>query len=144
MVDAIIRSTIGDWGSALLDFYREYSLIINSVIFLYAMVVVFSRRTYYGMLDTLVPRLMDTYEKEFKGRNSDQIQKILDRIKVNKNELLDLGRFPFISSPGGLIPYPKTIERVDSMLTNEVLAGEIYRRKMKTELEENAKRKDKG
>ena len=142
MVDAIIRSTIGNWGSTLLDFYRDYSLIINSVIFLYAMVVVFSRRTYYGMLDNLVPRLTKKYGREFKGKNSDQIHKILDRMKIDKDQLLDLNRFPFISSPGGLIPYPKTIDRVDSMLNNEVLAGEIYRRKMKMELDKNAKRKD--
>ncbi len=46
MIDALVRRFLGTAGSGLLDFYVQYSLWINALLFSYVVLVMVARRNY--------------------------------------------------------------------------------------------------
>ena len=46
MIDALVRRVLGTTGSRLLDFYVQYSLWINALLFAYVVLVMVARRNY--------------------------------------------------------------------------------------------------
>ena len=61
MIFAFVRSLIGNFGRSLMDFYIQNSLIINSIVLLYGLIIFIGRRNYFVILEKLII--------ELKGKN---------------------------------------------------------------------------
>ena len=46
MVDALVRKFLGTAGTGFLDFYLQNSLWVNTLLFTYAVLIIFARRNY--------------------------------------------------------------------------------------------------
>lgn len=98
MIYAFIRSFIGGFGRALMDFYIQNSLWINTLILGYALLVVISHRNYFVMLEKIFTQIRsssDKFSKEGIIRLTDGDYKKLDW-EIVRNQI----RFPLVSEPG--------------------------------------------
>jgi len=122
MIKAFIEATAGDLGRALLDFYLTNSIPINIVVAAYGLVMVMSwtntvnmrKRLLYAML------LQMTSREDIKA--DAKVKRILKEISIPWEEVLNRARFPLIAARAGLIPYPKTIGRLQEIIPPEELA----------------------
>ena len=121
MIDAFIRSFIGEWGSALLDFYIENSLWINGILLLYVLLIVLSRRNYRIVLYSLCVSLNTKYQSQVKGKDRNQLVRILSNIEIPWDDALKSSSFPMITSPRGLLPKYKNIKTLQRLYSNETL-----------------------
>ncbi|MDP2965406.1 MAG: hypothetical protein Q8N39_05120 [Pelolinea sp.] len=97
MIYAFIRSFIGGFGRALMDFYIANSLVINGLLLGYALIVFISHRNYFLALERIIVELGLIKE----GEKNKLIRKVnssdytgLQWDKVRKGIW-----FPFISEP---------------------------------------------
>ena len=97
MIYAFIRSLIGNFGRALMDFYIQYSLFINALILGYALLVFIAHRNYYGSLEKIFTNIRSANEK-FTQKGITKIS-AADYKNVNWDEISKSIKFPFISEP---------------------------------------------
>jgi hypothetical protein len=97
MIYAYIRSLIGSFGRALMDFYIQNSLWINGLILGYALIVVFAHRNYFIALEKIITHLRASDEK-FQKRGLVKIT-ANDYKKLDWQSIRQLIKFPLISAP---------------------------------------------
>ncbi len=97
MIYAFVRSLIGNFGRALMDFYIENSLWINGLILGYALLVVFAHRNYFAALEKIFLHLRSSNEK----LQREGLVKLTenDHKKINWTEIHSQVKFPLISPP---------------------------------------------
>lgn len=130
MIYAFIRSFIGGLGRALMDFYIDNSLVINSLILCYGLLVFTAHRNYYMVLEKII---LDLREGNQKFANS-QIKKL----SAKEYDGLRWERikrrvwFPLLSEPKKFtfqIVTEKNLKKVFSLdELNHILQG-AYRKK---------------
>ena len=125
MIDAFIRSFIGEWGAGLLDFYIENSLWINGILLLYVLLIVLSRRNYRIVLYSLFVSLNTKYQSQVKGTDRKQLGRILTKVEIPWDDALKSSSFPLITSPKGLLPKYKNTKTLQSLYSNETLADTL-------------------
>ena len=123
MVDLVVRSVLGPWGSMLLDAYIQNSLWINSILVIYALVVIFSRRNYSRILTQFAQHLSAT--NTFKKNQAQHIQKQLQKAGIPWDAALGFSSFPFIAPPGSLRLYSANPKSLQKTMTDEILAETI-------------------
>ena len=97
MIYAFIRSLIGNFGRALMDFYIQYSLFINALILGYALLVFIAHRNYYGSLEKIFTNIRSANEK-FTQKGITKIS-AADYKNVSWDEISKSIKFPLISEP---------------------------------------------
>ena len=122
MIYAFIRATLGTAGAAVLDFYVANSLWINGLILLYALLVVFARRTFDLCQQGLVSSLQDQYGMQFQKQKSAPLLRILKTASIPWEHALGRSSFPFMTPPGSIRVYPKNLETFQRFLPLEKLA----------------------
>ena len=125
MIDVVVRSFIGDLGGRILDFYLEYSLIINGIILLYFVFILIGRRNYSVVLDTIVSSLIKNHENQLRSNNPKQLSAVLKRLEIPWSEGIDSTYFPTITPAGSYRPYLKNEKNLQKLYTNEILANSI-------------------
>jgi hypothetical protein len=125
MIDLVVRSFIGVWGGRVLDFYLEYSLWINGILFLLFVLIVLGRRNYDIILNSLVANLRGEHASRLKGKNPGQIQSALKKIDIPWQAGLKASAFPFVTPPGAFRPYVKSENTLQKIFTNEILADKL-------------------
>jgi len=97
MVYAFIRSLIGSFGRALIDFYIQNSLWINTIILIYALLVVFAHRNYFVVLQQIFMQIRSSNEKYLK----EGIVRVSpsDYGKIDWDEIRRSMKFPLVSKP---------------------------------------------
>ena len=97
MIYAMVRSMIGVFGRALMDFYVANSLVINGLILGYALIVFISQRNYYFALERIIVELGLIKE----GEKNKLIRKVNtnDYTKLQWDKVRKGIWFPFISEP---------------------------------------------
>ncbi len=112
-----------------MDFYIANSLIINSVILLYAFVIFLSRRNYFFILNIIL-REIGIYDEEKKAIKKKQISNT-DFMNINWDSVKSRVKFPFITLPKQwslvILTKKQTLERHYSrekinLLLNEIIA----------------------
>lgn len=98
MIFAIIRSSIGSYGRAMMDFYIANSFPINAIILLYALIVFVSQRNYLFALHEIFVDLALIKEGE-KGVLLRKVSKS-DHQKISWDQLRKRVWFPLIAVPG--------------------------------------------
>ena len=99
MIFAIIRSYIGSFGRAMMDFYIANSLPINMVILFYALLVYASHQNYLFVLHKIFTELDLIKEKKDKGILLRKVNES-DHLKISWGQLRKQVKFPLISEPG--------------------------------------------
>lgn len=97
MIYAFVRSLIGSFGRALMDFYIQNSLWINALILGYALLVVFAHRNYYVALEKIFTQLRSSNEK-FQREGLIKLT-TNDYKKIDWQEIRCNVKFPLISEP---------------------------------------------
>jgi hypothetical protein len=97
LIFAFIRSLIGSVGRAIMDFYIANSLLINSIILLYALLVFFARRNYYFILNTILLEagVVETGKVGFKKSKLSKS----DFEKIDWDLVKNRIKFPFLALP---------------------------------------------
>ena len=97
MIFAFVRSLIGSVGRAIMDFYIANSLVINSAILLYAVLVFLARRNYYFILNAILLEtgLLETGKSALKKTKLTKT----DFAKINWDLLKSKVKFPFLALP---------------------------------------------
>ena len=97
MIFAFVRSLIGDFGRLLMDFYIANSLLINSMVLIYGLLVFISRRNYYFILEKLIYQIRDGNSKYAKSG----IKKItkMDYENIQWNAIRSKVPIPFFTLP---------------------------------------------
>lgn len=122
MVDVVIRELLGKWGGILLEGYLKYSLYINSIIFLYGALVIFSRRNYYKILNSLIVNLNSRYKNKIKNKDRRQIEAILKKGGVPWAEAEKISRYPFLTPPRRISLHIKSVKIAQRLMPIETLA----------------------
>jgi hypothetical protein len=125
MIDIFVRSFIGDFGGKLLDFYLEYSLVINGIILLYFLFVVLGRRNYRFILNSVFKFLKNNHSRLFTKKNPDNLVRLLKGIDIPWLEILDTSKFPILTPPGSFRLYIKNNKNIKKLYSEEVLAKVI-------------------
>lgn len=121
MLDFLVRSTLGSWGSALLDFYLANSFWINGIILLLILLNVFGHRTYAAILTALISQISENDLDIRKGNSVPQMQKILDAAEISWDALAQTGWYPLIAVPGKTLPVVKNSENLKKIFNAEHL-----------------------
>ena len=77
MIDALVRKFLGTTGSGLLDFYLQYSLWINALLFTYAVLVIFARRNYAQVVQHILADFFQKYGNTLAKKSPKEIRALL-------------------------------------------------------------------
>jgi len=102
MFDAIIRGTLGSFGSAILDFYIEYALWINSVLLFYALFLVVAKRGYTRIKEVIKHELIAHYGEGISGKNERNFIKAVERFQFDWQSLAKATKTPILSTEKAL------------------------------------------
>ena len=123
MVDSFIRGILGEFGSNLLDFYREYSLWINGIILLYFLLVVLAWGNYRRILQALSSQVMQEYTDQLsKKKTQQEIEAFLKKKSIPWETCFTISRYPFVTPPGRFTLYLKTKSSMPKLFPVELLA----------------------
>ncbi len=103
MIDALIRGTLGTAGTRLLDFYVQNSLWINALLFAYAILVVFARRNYGQVAQSILAEFLKKHGDKLARKSPNEIRALLLKWKIPWENGRQAGWFPFISFPQGIL-----------------------------------------
>jgi hypothetical protein len=97
MFDAIIRGTLGNFGSAILDFYIDYALWINSVLLFYALFLMVAKRGYTRIKEVIKHELIAHYGEGISGKNERNFIKAVERFQFDWQALAKETKSPILS-----------------------------------------------
>ena len=121
MLNFLVRSTLGSWGSIVLDFYLANGFWINSLILLLVLVNVLGRQAYARILIALVSQLTEKSLDIKKGKNAGAMQKILDKGDISWSTLVKISWFPLLVVPGKFLPITKTVDHLQQVFSADNL-----------------------
>jgi hypothetical protein len=127
MVDALVRRFLGTAGSGFLDFYLEYSFWINAVLFTYAILVVFARRNYGQTLRYILADFVQLHGEKLAQKSRNEVRTLLLKSKLPWEAGMQASRFPFISSPQGLLLRMKNDKTLKKIFPIDVLVDTVVR-----------------
>jgi hypothetical protein len=127
MIDALVRRFLGTAGSGLLDFYTEHALWINACLFLYAMLVVFARRNYAQVAQSILADFVHEHGERLAKKSPKEIQALLLKWNIPWEKGMHAGWFPFISSPQGILLRLKSDGTFQKIFPIEALVETVVR-----------------
>lgn len=127
MIDALVRKFLGTAGSGFLDFYMQYSLWINALLFSYAVLVIFARRNYGRIIQNILAGFFEKYGNTLAKKSPQEIRALLLKWKIPWENGMRAGWFPFISSPQGFLLYLKSDKTFRKIFSIEILVDNIVR-----------------
>jgi hypothetical protein len=127
MIDALVRKFLGTAGSGFLDFYMQYSLWINALLFTYAVLVIFARRNYAQVVQHILAGFFEEYGNTLSKKSPKEIRTLLLKWKIPWENGIQAGWFPFISPPQGFLLRLKSDRTFQKIFTIDVLVDTIVR-----------------
>lgn len=121
MLNFMVRSTLGSWGSIMLDFYLANGFWINSFILLLVLVNVLGRQAYARILIALIAQLTEKKLDIKKGKNKSLMQNILDKGDISWVSLSKESWFPLLVVPGRFLPVTKTVSHLQQVFSADNL-----------------------
>jgi len=129
MVDAYIRSMIGTWGNAILDFYIVNNFWINAIILIYTLVVILSRRSFDLSLQSLIITLQNQHGEQITKKGPGGLLGLFSKTNIPWTEALAKSPLPFITPPGSIRLYPKNIQTFQRFITLEKLVNLVQQKR---------------
>ena len=124
MVRAIIESYMGPLFVQVSRFYEANSLLINSVVVLYGLVIVLSWASLYNIKRRLVSVMVHQMLARPDITPQTKVKRVLKEVDIPWAAVVEQMRFPFVAQQAALLPQRKSVEAVKAHLTPEELAKE--------------------
>jgi len=127
MIDALVRKFLGTAGSGLLDFYLQNNFWINAILFVYALLVVFARRNYFQVAQSILADFIREHGDNLAKKSPKQIRGLLLKWKIPWENGVQAGWFPFISAPQSILLCLKSDKTFQKLFPIDVLVETIVR-----------------
>lgn len=108
MIDAIIRGTLGSFGSAILDFYIDHALWINGIILLYALALVYGKRGFAEVKTAIKNDLVNQFGDQVFSKSEKNFIKALQHYHIDWESIAKQTKIPIISVENSLFFWIKT------------------------------------
>ena len=128
MIYAIIRSTLGGIGRAILDFYIANNLYINTLVLCYGLIVVLALQSYAMGLRQATTELEKLGKKLYKY-SLRGLQKSLNLSSFPWVQVQHSFWFPLITSPRRFLVFPKKINSMKMIYNPDRLIAEGKKQK---------------
>lgn len=102
MFDAIIRGTLGNFGSAILDIYIANALWINTVLLFYALILVYAKRGYTRIREVIKNELINHFGEGVFGKSKRNFIKAVERSQFDWQSLAKETKIPILSTEKAL------------------------------------------
>lgn len=121
MIDAIIRGSLGEFWSSILDFYIQYSFWINGIILFYALILVLAKRGYSKIKEVIIQEIIKQFGEAILSKNENNFRKSMIRSDLDWKWVADQTRIPIISTSKSLIFRIKSAKFLKEHFTTERL-----------------------
>ena len=102
MIDALVRKFLGITGSGFLDFYMQYSLWINALLFTYAVMVIFARRNYGKVVQHILADFFQKHGNTLAKKSPREIRALLLKWKIPWENGMQSRLVPLYFIPSGI------------------------------------------
>lgn len=127
MVGPFIEALMGDVGRAILYFYQDYALPINTIILIYGVFMFYSWNNLlriYRFLIVEMAKGAHTSDELNRKKSNKKIRKI---IGVPWEKAVETSPFPYIARIGALVPKRKTVENLQLLFDEKDLADKTLK-----------------
>ena len=128
MIYAMIRSTLGGIGRAILDFYIANSLYINTLVLCYGLIVVLALQSYAMGLRQVTTELEKSGKKLYKY-SLRELQQFLNSSSFPWVQVQHSFWFPLITSPRRFLVFPKNLNSMKMIFDPDRLIAEGQKQK---------------
>ncbi len=119
MINAIIRGSLGEFGSALLDFYIGNNLWINAILLLYALFLVLAKNTHKKMKQSVKDHFFKMYGEDVSDKSTSWFKKTLERNPPDWEKIQKNAWWPLISIEKSLWFQVKSSKTIQEIFTPE-------------------------
>ncbi len=125
MIGPLIEAMLGKVGRAILYFYRDNTIWINTIVLIYGLFMFATWNNLVRIYRFLIAEMAKaTYTSEELNRKKSN-KKIRKIIGVPWEKAVKASPFPFIARMGALIPRRKTVENLKLLLDEKELADGV-------------------
>jgi hypothetical protein len=121
MIDAIIRGSLGEFGSALLDLYLENAFWINGIVFIYAVILLIAKQGYRKIASAIKLAMMEKYGEDIEKKDANWYKKVLEKNDLDWENIASQTWIPVISTKGALGFRIKSVEHLKEDFTPEII-----------------------
>ena len=133
MIDAITRGILGEFGSAILDFYQQNALWINIILFAYAFILWRAKIAYTKVKDALLVDLEQKFGEQIYQKDFVWFQKILQKNEPDWQHLADTTQNPLISTQKSFWFRQKSPKALKEHFTPEIIHAIVQNDRAKRE-----------
>ena len=119
MIDAIIRGSFGAFGSALLDFYIQYSLWINGIILVYTLILVIAKRGYSVIKDAILQKVIQQHGETVLLKNENNFRRVMARTDLDWESISQQTKIPIFSTSKSFLFRIKSSTSIKETFTPE-------------------------
>ncbi len=123
MIDSVIRGMLGKFGSALLDTYIEYNLLINGIVIFYALIYLLGKRVFATICQEVKLEMTRKHGGDLSLKTISWFKKTMERNPIDWQKVSKTVKLPFISLPGSLLIRGKTEKVLKKYFTAEKVAA---------------------
>lgn len=127
MVGPFIEALMGEVGRAILYYYQDNALVINTIILVYGVFMFYSWNNLlriYRFLIVEMARDAHTSEELNRKKSNKKIRKI---IGIPWEKAIETSPFPFIARIGAIVPKKKTVENLQLLFDEKDLADQALK-----------------
>lgn len=125
MIDALVRRYLGTSGSVVLDFYLQYSLWINGLLFLYVILLILARRNYSQVVKYIIADFIQEHGDKLSRKSPREVRALVLKWKIPLEKGVQAGWYPFISTPQGLVLYLKSGRTFQKIFPVDILVEAV-------------------
>jgi len=123
MIDTVIRGMLGKFGSALLDTYIEYNLLINGIVLFYALIYLLGKRVFKAIHQEVMLEMTRKHGGDLSLKSIGWFRKTMERNPLDWQKIRKITKLPFISLPGSLLIRGKSEKVLQKYFSAEVVAA---------------------
>lgn len=125
MIDALVRKFLGTAGTGFLDFYLQNSLWVNALLFTYVILVFIARRNYAQVAQHILAEFFQKHGDKLARKSPSEIRALLLKWKIPWENGMQVGWFPFISSPQSILLRLKSNKTFQKIFPIDILVETV-------------------
>ncbi len=123
MINVILRSMLGEFGSKILDFYISNAIWINSLVLLYAVILVLANHARRKIEDAVMEYFDKSFGQDLKNKKETWFRKMLEKNQPDWEQLGKSTWIPVISRKKSIGWQFKTKKSIESIFTAEYISN---------------------
>ena len=127
MVGPFIEALMGDVGRAILYFYQDNALIINTAILIYGVFMFYCWNNLLRIYRFLIVEMAKEAHTSEELNRKKSNKKIRDIIGVPWERAIEASPFPYIARIGAVVPKKKTVENLQFYFDEKELADQVLK-----------------